>query len=227
LKVEKTNYYKEQLNSKQLFDVYDTNINRVKQYLRSEIAFIRERLKGDESILEIGAGYGRILKELAPYANDITGIDISENSVAYGNDYLKEIPNAKLEVMDAYNLSYREKFDIALCLQNGLSAIKGRQQELVDGVMKTIKTNGSAYFSTYSEKFWKYRLEWFVEQSEKGLIGEIDIENTKDGVICCKDGFKAITLNENDLKKFGKQSGYEYEIEEVDESSLFLVITKK
>ena len=53
------------------------------------------------------------------------------------------------------------------------------------------------------------------------------MSKTKDGVIICKDGFKAITHTPEDLKKIGELSGYEYQIQEVDESSIFLIIHKE
>ncbi|WP_303874628.1 hypothetical protein [Tepidanaerobacter acetatoxydans] len=77
-----------------------------------------------------------------------------------------------------------------------------------------------------SKKFWKYRLIWFKEQAEKGVLGELDLDKTKNGVIICKDGFKAITYTLEDLKMIGYLSGYKYQIQEVDESSIFLIIHK-
>lgn len=58
------------------------------------------------------------------------------------------------------------------------------------------------------------------------LLGEIDYEQTKDGVIICKDGFTAKTFSEEELAAFGETSGFEYEVTAVDDSSVFLVITK-
>lgn len=225
--MEKNNYYKDQLHSEKLCGVYDTSILRVRQYLEAEIEFVIKRLKGTESILELGAGYGRIIKELSSYAGEIVGIDISESTVSYGRKYLGKIENARLEAMDAYTLHYSEKFDIALCLQNGLSAIRGNRRKLVDVTIKAIKKDGTAYFSTYSDKFWDHRLAWFIEQSEKGLIGQIDFEKTGSGIISCYDGFKAYTLSKKELSDIGEETGYEYDIKEVDDSSLFLIITKR
>ena len=62
---------------------------------------------------------------------------------------------------------------------------------------------GTVYFSSYSAKFWNWRLKWFEEQADKGLLGEIDYDRTKDGVIICKDGFKAITHSPESLKEIG------------------------
>lgn len=67
---------------------------------------------------------------------------------------------------------------------------------------------------------------WFQEQAEKGLLGKLDFDRTKDGVIICEDGFSARTHTQKDLEIIGNKSGCEYQIKEVDESSLFLIIHK-
>ena len=224
---EARNYYAQNLNSQKLFQVYDTKILRIRQYLGKEIDFIRKRLNGSENVLEIGAGYGRILKELSLHAKSFVGIDISEESIEFGKEYLKGFPNVYLEVKNAYRLDFVDTFDVILCLQNGLSALKGEPLELIKISMDAMLKGGRAYFSTYSAKFWQHRLAWFREQVNKGLLGEFDEEQTKDGVIVCKDGFRAVTFTENDFVKFGDASGCRYEIQEVDESSLFLIITKE
>ena len=220
------NYYAQNLNSQKLYRVYDTKIPRVRQYLDKEIDFIRQRLRGAEKVLEVGAGYGRILKELSACAKSLLGVDISEGSVAFGKERLKEFSNVRLEVMDAHKLDFEEEFDVVLCLQNGLSALKGEAMNLVNGCMKALKKGRCAYFSTYSDKFWDYRLAWFEEQASNGLLGAIDKNQTKEGVIVCHDGFRAITFTEKDFIGLGEASGYEYEVQEVDESSLFLIISK-
>jgi 2-polyprenyl-6-hydroxyphenyl methylase/3-demethylubiquinone-9 3-methyltransferase len=220
------NYYAKNLNSLKLYSVYDTIIPRIKQYLDKEIDFVRNSLDKKDNVLELGTGYGRILKELSHYAKSFVGIDISEDSIEFGKEYLKEMLNIRLDAKNAYELDFVETFDVVLCLQNGLSALKGDPLDLVNISMRALRQGGKAYFSTYSEKFWQHRLAWFYEQSNKGLQGEIDSEKTKDGVIVCKDGFRATTFTKNDFAKLGKASGYQYEIQEVDESSLFLIIIK-
>lgn len=220
------NYYAQKLNSQKLYRIYDTALPRIRQYLSMETDFVRKQLHRTENVLEVGAGYGRILKELSPHAKSCTGIDISEDSVAFGREYLKECPNVRLEVMDAHKLEFTEEFDVTLCLQNGLSAMKGDPMQLIGECMKTLVKGGKAYFSTYSGRFWAHRLAWFEEQADKGLLGEIDREQTKNGVIVCKDGFRAMTFTEEDFQRLGKASGCPCEIREIDESSLFLILTR-
>lgn len=225
--MKKNNYYAQNLNSQNLFKVYETQIPRIQQYLDEEISFVRDNLTGSERVLELGAGYGRIVKELAGSCKSIVGIDISNESVSLGKEYLKDCPNADMIAMDVHNLNFKEKFDVILCLQNGLSAMKVTSSNLIEKILDMVESGGKVYFSTYSEKFWDYRVAWFKEQADKGLLGELDLKKTKDGVIICKDGFKAITHTPEDLKKIGDLSGNEYQIKEVDESSVFLIIHKK
>lgn len=218
-----SNYYTESLNSQKLFQVYDTALPRIRQYFKAEIDFVRRRLNGHERVLELGAGYGRIVRELAPSCASIVGMDISEESVQLGSDYLQDFPNAHMIVMDVHAMNFSHPFDVILCLQNGLSAMRANDA-VVQRVLSCLAPGGTAYFSTYSANFWDHRLAWFQEQAGKGLLGELDMDQTRNGVIVCKDGFQATTHSPADLDSIGRNSGLAYEVTEVDESSLFLIL---
>ena len=220
-----SNYYDEKLNSQMLFQVYETAIPRISQYLNAEIDYVRSFLTGTESVIELGAGYGRIVRSLAPDCASILGIDISANSVALGKEYLKDFPNADMLQMDVHHLTLTEQYDVVLVLQNAISAIR-MTDETIRSAFDLVKPGGKIFFSTYSANFWEERLDWFREQAEKKLLGELDMEQTKDGVIICKDGFRATTSTPEDYEHIGKMLGCPYEIKEVDGSSLFLVIDK-
>jgi len=220
------NYYNDKLNAEKLFKVYDTKIMRIKQYLKAEIDYVRSSINPDETVIELGAGYGRIIKEIAPFCKSVIGIDISENNVMLAKEYLKNLPNADVIKMNVHSIELKSTFDIVLCLQNGISSM-GITPEDIKNIMNLLNFGGHAFFSTYSSKFWDCRLEWFEEQAAKGLLGEIDTENTGDGVIVCKDGFRATTKSPEEFEKLGRMTGYPFKIAEVDDSSLFLVISKE
>ncbi|MBU5255333.1 class I SAM-dependent methyltransferase [Tissierella praeacuta] len=219
------NYYDEKLNAQKLFQVYETQIPRVREYLQREIDFIKKNLSKTQSVLELGAGYGRIIRELAPHCGSIVGIDISEENIELGKEYLKNYTNASMITMDVHKMEFSKPFDVILCLQNGLSAM-GADSTVIHKILEILAPGRKAYFSSYSPKFWDFRLKWFEEQASKGLLGEIDYAKTQNGVIICKDGFKAITHSLEDFQKIGEESGYPYQVKEVDESSLFLIIHK-
>ncbi len=219
------NYYAEKLNSQKLFQVYETQIPRVKQYLQAEIDFVKGNLSNTQSVLELGAGYGRIIRELAPYCGSIVGIDISVESVELGNEYLKDYPNASIVAMDVHRIKFPRPFDVILCLQNGLSAMRA-DSTVIHKILDSVAPGGTAYFSSYSTKFWDFRLKWFEEQASKRLLGKIDYNETKDGVIICSGGFKATFHSTEDFEKIGEELGYPYQVQEVDESSVFLIVHK-
>ena len=220
------NYYTQKLNADKLVQVYRTDIPRVRQYLRAEIDFVRLYLSPAARILEMGAGYGRVLRELAPYGRQLVGIDVSAESVAVGRRYVADLAQVAMATMDAHNLEFEAEFDLVVGLQNGLSSMKGDPANLIAQALKALRPGGRAFFSTYSDKFWTTRLAWFQEQADKGLLGEIDMEKTGRGVIVCKDGFTATTFDRDQLDGLGRASGAPYEVKEVDESSLFLILTK-
>ena len=220
------NYYDQNLNAQKLYRVYQSRYPRVKQYLDAEISFVKKHLQGTERVLELGAGYGRIMKELAPFCRSITGIDISEDNVEFGRAYLREVDNCRLMVMDAHHLRLQEAFDVILCLQNGLSAMKLEPMEYIRDMMELLSPGGTAFISSYSPNFWQHRLAWFQEQADQGLLGEIDMDKTKDGVIVCRDGFRATTHSPEEMERIGKASGQAYRVAEVDGSSIFLVVKK-
>ncbi|MCL2436270.1 MAG: hypothetical protein FWD09_09085 [Lentimicrobiaceae bacterium] len=64
------------------------------------------------------------------------------------------------------------------------------------------------------------------KQNEK-LLAEIDYEQTKDGIIVCKDGFKAITYTGNDFLKLAAAFHVDANIYEVDNSTVFCEMRKK
>jgi SAM-dependent methyltransferase len=62
-------------------------------------------LQRDWTCLELGCGIGRLLKPIAGRCHKAIGVDISQKMVAYGRDYLRDVPNVELHVNDGRTLS--------------------------------------------------------------------------------------------------------------------------
>jgi ubiquinone/menaquinone biosynthesis C-methylase UbiE len=223
-----TGYYTEILSANNLKRCYDIAPQRVRQYLQAEVNYVIQFIKPEDSILELGCGYGRILPELAGKAGSVTGIDISLSSIELGRRMLSNLHNCMMMQMDAVNLVFPDNsFDVVICIQNGISAFHVDPLQLIHESIRVTKPGGLILFSSYSEKFWNYRLEWFKLQSVEGLIGEIDFYRTRNGRIVCKDGFTADTIKpEQFIKLTSGIQGINVRIEEVDESSIFCRIEK-
>jgi ubiquinone/menaquinone biosynthesis C-methylase UbiE len=221
-------YYAEKLSGEQLRRCYDVAPPRVQQYLQAEVDFVVERIRPGDTVLDLGCGYGRTIPQLAEKAKSVVGVDISSSSLALGRRLLARIPNSQLLRMDATALDFPDgSFEVVLCVQNGISAFKVDPVLLMRETIRVTRKNGTIFFSSYSEKFWEHRLEWFRKQAEEGLIGEIDEEQTGNGVIVCKDGFKATTYTPEQFIALARECGVEAKIFEVDDSAIFCVIEKE
>jgi len=129
--------------------------------------------------------------------------------------------------MTARNLTFDQNyFDVVVGIQNAISALKIDPPHLITESLRVIKEGGKLILSSYSEKIWNERLEWFIQQSKEGLLGEIDMEKTHDGMIICKDGFQASTFTREDFKNIIDNMELKATIEEIDDSSIFCIIKK-
>ena len=214
-------YYSDKLSAEKLRQVYEIATPRIRQYLKAEIDFVLDNILSGDTVLETGCGYGRVIKELCPKARLAVGIDTSFGSIKLATNELHS-ENCMLFCMDAVSMGFADNvFDVTACIQNGISAFKANQTELIKEAVRVTHPGGIVLFSSYSENFWNDRLEWFKLQSNEGLLGIIDYEKTGQGVIICKDGFKATTVTSDDFLVLTSQLGINAEIIEVDNSSLF------
>jgi 2-polyprenyl-6-hydroxyphenyl methylase/3-demethylubiquinone-9 3-methyltransferase len=223
-----TNYYSAKLNANNLQRCYDVAPDRVKQFLEAEILYVMDKISIHDTVLDLGCGYGRVAVRLAEKAKKVVGIDICEENIRLANEQFKLSESIEYCVMDAADLKFPdEHFDVTICVQNGISAFKMDPKRLVSEALRVTKKAGTILVSSYAEQFWDERLKWFRIQAEEGLVGEIDQELTRDGIIVCKDGFRAITFSRKDFIALAAHFDVDVEIIEVDDSSVFCEIRKR
>jgi len=218
-------YYAKRLSAARLKRCYEIAPPRVKQYLQAEMDHVLAQINPAVKVLDLGCGYGRTLSLLCDEARDVTGIDTSKASLRAANNSNTHPVKYYLAQMDAANLGFKDNsFDIVVCIQNGISAFKVDRLEFIKESVRVTRSGGRALFSTYSEKFWPDRLQWFKLQAREGLLGNIDYEKTGDGVIVCDDGFTATTVTPFEFQSLTLKLNLKADLIEVDQSSLFCEI---
>jgi SAM-dependent methyltransferase len=218
-------YYSEVLSGSSLRRCYEVAPPRVSQALEAEIEFVLQHTTSSDRVLELGCGFGRVLAPLSAVADEVIGIDNSLASLRMARETMGRTQSLQLAAMDAADLGMpNEAFDVVVCIQNGLSAFMVDQTRVVREAVRVTRPGGLALFSSYSEAFWTPRLQWFRIQSDEGLLGEIDEDQTGDGVIVCKDGFRATTLTPDDFRRLASATGCTAELVEVDDSTLFCIL---
>ncbi len=217
-----TNYYSKSLNANNLQKCYELAPTRVAQFLEAEIVFVLDKIKHDDIVLDLGCGYGRVAIRLLEKAKKIVGIDISKDNIQLANEIVGNNSYCEFYTMDAVDLKFdNNTFDKVICVQNGISAFKVNPLKLVEESIRVTKKGGTILFSSYSEKFWDDRLQWFKIQANHKLIGEIDYNLTKNGNIYCKDGFHAITYSAQEFLELASNFNVQSAIHEIDNSSVF------
>jgi SAM-dependent methyltransferase len=220
-------YYSRKLAADRLRRCYELAPPRVQAYLDAEIAYVRERAPADGRLLELGCGYGRVLRPLALPGRRLVGIDTSLESLQMGRRDLRGVPGIELAAMDALRLGFPNGcFALVACIQNGISAFRVDPLALVREALRVTRPGGLALFSSYAERFWNQRLAWFRIQARHGLVGEIDEAATRDGTIVCKDGFHATTFSPEKFADLCQRLGVVARIEEVASASVFCEIRK-
>lgn len=132
----------------------------IQQFLDGEIKFINRRIKKNNRTLEVGCGYGRLLKILAKRANNVTGIDFSKKMIAEAKKNLKGEDNIKVYEMDATKLEFGNKaFDCVVCLDNSLGNMPKTEGNAVKEMARVCKAGGQIVVSVFSENAKKSQLE--------------------------------------------------------------------
>jgi len=218
-------YYRDTLAAERLERAYRIAPPRVRRYLDAELEYALSRIGAGDVVLELGCGYGRVLEPLARHAKRAVGIDTSPGSLIHARRRLARLSNSLLALMDASRLGFGgDVFDCTVCIQNGISAFHVDPHDLMRESVRVTKAGGRVLFSSYSEAFWEHRLAWFERQAEEGLIGEIDREKTRDGMIVCRDGFTATTFGADRFESIARVLGLGARIVEIDGSSIFCEI---
>jgi trans-aconitate 2-methyltransferase len=126
----------------------DYAIHSSVQFQWAEELIGKLELHGDESVLDIGCGDGKVTARIAVHLPHgfVVGIDNSIDMIelAKRNFSKKKQPNLSFEPMDASDIQYVSRFDIAF--SNAALHWVVDHRPVLDGVYKSLKTKGRILF---------------------------------------------------------------------------------
>ena len=106
-------------------------------------------LHGDEHILDVGCGDGKVTAELARAVplGSVTGLDASAEMIAFACKVFSksEIPNLKFQLTDARKISFKTKFD--LVFSNAALHWVDDHQAILQGAAAVLKPGGRLVIS--------------------------------------------------------------------------------
>ena len=126
----------------------DYHQNSSEQQRLAQEAIAKLGFQGNERILDIGCGDGKITVELAALVpnGSVVGIDSSAEMIAFAKSKFpaSSFPNLSFQQGDAKNLNFENEFD-AIVSFNCLHWIKDHLAVLA-GIKKSLKPDGKIYF---------------------------------------------------------------------------------
>ena len=119
------------------------------------LTLLRPRLRGDERVLDVGCGNGKVTREIAALVprGSVVGVDASAKMIDFSRESIWESDagdgrtaprNLSFEVCDARHLPFHNEFDLVVSF-NALHWIAEREQPLaLRGICAALKMNGEA-----------------------------------------------------------------------------------
>lgn len=115
----------------------------LKQYMDrwDGAAFIEAmQLSGEQTVLEIGVGTGRLAIQVAPLCGHLTGIDISPKTIERASENLAAYPDVRLICADFSDYDFGEKYDV---VYSSLTSIHFRdKQHFLSKAASLLKPHG-------------------------------------------------------------------------------------
>lgn len=172
-----------------------------------------------EEGLDVGTGTGDTLRSIAPYFNNVTGIDILKGVLPNTKDTLPK--NAQVVAGDVTRLPFKDNiFNIAV--SNGLTHYlsRGELRDYIQELSRVLKPGGLFYAS-------------FVAQDEGEPLTNIEKEYLSSGkalLVCLLDNLVSQTKGEvsdkwtlNDMVEMANQAGFEYGVSEGNEDGTWFI----
>src|SRR5208337_2921803 len=135
-------------NSGYNWNAQDYAKNSQNQFQWAKELIPKLKLKGNEAMLDIGCGDGKITVELARCLPEgwVVGVDSSEKMITLAQSFFppKDYPNMSFQILDARNLTFRSQFDIAF--SNAALHWIVDQKAVLDGIQRSLKPGGRLLF---------------------------------------------------------------------------------
>ena len=175
---------------------------KYKKYIQEETKFLRQKIRGQNRVLEAGVGIGRLIPVLAPLIKEFVGIDKAKLMVKKSKEVAKKYQNVrivegKLEKLD--KIFSKDYFDFSLCVWNTLGNVKD-EVEVLREISKV--TSRSIFVTVYKKGTIEKRKKWYRRVGIK--IRKIDRKNE---IFYSESGLRSKSYSLEDMEKIAKKSG--------------------
>lgn len=149
----------------------------IRNYLKKEIDYLIKNIPFNSVLLDVGCGFGRHLKVLAPKVKKAVGIDYNDYMIRMAEKELKNFKNVKLYVENAKKMHFKDNiFDVVICMLNTFGDFGKNKIPILKEMKRVCKKNGKIIITVWSENSLSDRLEaykgagWKIKKVEGNNI---------------------------------------------------------
>lgn len=145
----------------------------IQQFLDGESTFLEKQIPPAQIILEIGCGYGRLVRILSKNALSVAGVDFSKRALSEAAQYLRQIQNAKIFYMHAEKMTFpANTFDYVLCMDATFGNMPNLEESVLREMNRVCKPAGKIIVSVFSETAAKAQIQNYTR------LGLSDVSDT-------------------------------------------------
>lgn len=187
-----------------------------REWIKKEESWLRENIKKNSSILDVGCGFGKDIKLLVDIAKNISGIDYDREAIREARKNLSRFRNVKIFLENAENMHFENNtFDYVICMGNTFGNFGKKELKILKEMKRVTKKKGQIIIGVYSEKALPTRIG--VYKKTKAKIKKI----SKDGAVITTEGLISEQFSKEKLKNIFKKAGLNVEI--INLHSLFYI----
>ena len=132
-----------------------------RKWFEEERRYLQEHITKDASVLEVGCGDGRSIKDIVDITTTVTGIDHDEKAVADTKNNFREYPHIRILKANAEKLPFENKeFDFIICMTTFANFANSKQQVLSE-MKRVLKDDGHIIISVFSEDAFEERMKLY------------------------------------------------------------------
>ncbi len=190
----------------------------LREYQRQEINYLISGIDSPntKTFVDLGAGYGRVLNQLAKVAKSVVAVEIDSEMINELKKRAEKLENVKVIEGDANELlrlvgDIEIKKPVLLSLQNSIGPWVGDYKVMLAQMREFARQRqGEVIISLFcAEGLKEYGIEMY--KSAEGLVGEIDFEASdfERGIFRSKSGYLSQWLRKDQRKEMKKLLGGE------------------
>jgi len=155
----------------------------IQDLFKKEIDYLKNSIKPNSRVLDVGCGFGRHIKILAGFSKEIIGVDNNENMIQKAKQNLPDFKNVKLFLQNAKKINFdNDSFDYVICMTNTFGdffegdSFKDIRLDVLKEMKRVCKEGGKIILSVFSEKSLETRKKSYekanlsITKIEKGIV---------------------------------------------------------